>query len=144
MSVNLSPPQSFYDAVWTQGIEPEILSFLTRLNWFYIIMFINILYGLKHTGLFYWYTKFLNHSKLRFSKTWITAIIVAIVFISFRAADSTLDVTVDYVSRLSISVVVSVIFSRVLVDIPGFAIKRLTNFLDTEDRKNEDKEEKKG
>jgi len=139
MSVNLAPPQSFFDAVWTRGIEPEAIAFLDGLNWFYIIMFINILYGLKHTGLFTWYTNILKWSKFKFCKVWVSAIITALAFISFRWADPTLSVTVEYISSLCRSMVVSVIFSGVLVDIPGFAIKRLMNFLDTE----RDKEDKK-
>jgi hypothetical protein len=58
MSTTVQPPQSFVDAIWNNGIAPELISFMTSLNWFYIIMFINILYGLKYTGQFNWYDKF--------------------------------------------------------------------------------------
>lgn len=139
MSVDLKPPQSFFDAIWTKGISPEIINFLNGLNWFYILMFINILYGLKHTGLFTWYTNLLKKGPFKFSKIWFSAIVTAIVFICFRWADPVLYLTIDYISSLCRSVFVVVIFSGVLVDIPGFAIKRLTDFLDTE----KDKEEKK-
>ena len=143
MSVNLAPPQSFYDAIWTNGISPEIISFLNDLNWFYILMFINILYGLKHTGLFNWYSKILRKSKLKFCKIWVSAIITALVFLCFRWADPTTEVTVGYISSLFRSVFVVVIFSGILVDIPGFAIKRLMDFLDTENVKEEDEKEDK-
>ncbi len=60
MSTTLQPPQSFIDSIWTNGIEPELIAFVDSLNWFYIIMFINILYGLKYTGQFNWYEKLLS------------------------------------------------------------------------------------
>ncbi|HUS50342.1 MAG TPA: hypothetical protein VMZ91_09265 [Candidatus Paceibacterota bacterium] len=141
MNTDLLPPKSFYDSIWTNGIAPEIINFLDGLNWFYILMFINILYGLKHTGLFNWYSTLLIKSKLKFSKIWISAIITAFIFVMFRWADPTLQVTVEYISSLFRSVFVVVIFSGVLVDIPGFAIKKLMNFLDTKDTNQEKKED---
>lgn len=143
MSVNLAPPQSFYDAIWTNGISPEIISFLNGLNWFYILMFINILYGLKHTGLFNWYSKILKRSKLKFCKIWVSAIVTALVFLGFRWADPVTHVTVEYISSLFRSVFVVVIFSGVLVDIPGFAIKRLMDFLNTEKNEDDNKDDNK-
>lgn len=45
--------KSIYDALWAQGVQPEIVSFLSSLNWTFIIMFITILYGIKRfAGLF--------------------------------------------------------------------------------------------
>jgi len=50
---------------------------------------------------------------------------------------------VGYISSLFRSVFVVVIFSGILVDIPGFAIKRLMDFLDTESVKEEEEKEDK-
>ena len=140
MDVNLGPPQSFSDAIWTNGLEPELIGFIHSLNWFYIIMFMNIIYGLKHTTHFNWYENAINHEKISKYKTWISAVIIAIVFVFFRIIDPTLSVEVSYISSLCRSIFIAVIFSEVFVDIPGFAIKRLKDFLEP---KSEEKKEKK-
>lgn len=136
MNENLIPSQSFYDAIWAEGIQPELIGFFNSLNWFYIIMFINILYGLKHTIHFSWYEKVIGNTKFSKYQTWLSATILAFSFIFFRWIDPVLNINVDYISSLLRSVFVAVIFSDVFVDIPGFAIKRLKDFLEP---KGEDK-----
>jgi uncharacterized membrane protein YcgQ (UPF0703/DUF1980 family) len=126
------------DAIWNNGIAPELISFMTSLNWFYIIMFINILYGLKYTGQFNWYDKILLESKLKIYKIWITAFILAVVHILFRWADPTLNVTVSYISMLSRSLFVAVIFSNIFVDIPALLIIKLRQFLEPKEKTEED------
>jgi hypothetical protein len=134
MSTTIAPPQSFIDAFWTKGIEPELMGFLGSLNWFYIIMFINILYGLKYTGQFSWYDKILLNSNLRHYKIWITAIILAIIHIGFRLADPALNISVPYISSLSRSLFVAVIFSGILVDIPALLVIKLRGFLEQKEK----------
>lgn len=144
-TTTLTPPQSFVDAVWNNGIQPELMDFLNSLNWFYIIMFINILYGLKYTGHFNWYDSILKNSKIHIYKIWITAIILAFIHIGFRWADPALNVSVPYISSLSRSLFVAVIFSSILVDIPALIIIKLRNFLEPKEElkeKPKDKEEK--
>jgi hypothetical protein len=133
----IAPPQSFIDAFWTKGIEPELIAFMHSLNWFYIIMFINVLYGLKYTGQFNWYDKILVNSKLKIYKIWISALILAIIHIGFRWADPTLVVDVSYISTLSRSVFVAVIFSGVFVDIPALLIAKLQSFLEPKEKSEE-------
>jgi hypothetical protein len=139
MNTTINPPQSFVDAIWVNGISPELIAFISGLNWFYIIMFINILYGLKYTGQFNWYDKLLLEGKLRTYKIWITALILSIVHIVFRWADPSLDVTVSYISALSRSLFVAVIFSGIFVDIPALLIIKLRNFLEPKENSEEKK-----
>lgn len=141
MSTSLQPPQSFVDAIWTNGIEPEMIEFIDNLNWFYIIMFINILYGLKYTGQFNWYDKLLTESKLKPYKIWIMAFVLSFIHIGFRWADPTLDISVSYISSLTRSLIVAVIFSGVFVDIPALLIEKFKDFL--EPKNKVDDEEKK-
>lgn len=133
-AITILPPQSFIDAFWRTGIEPELMSFMQSLNWFYIIMFINILYGLKYTGQFTWYDTILKNSKLNAYKIWITALILGVSYIGFRLADPTLGISVSYISSLLRSILVAVIFSGIFVDIPALLIKKLRNFLEPKEK----------
>jgi len=142
MSKSINPPQSFIDAFWNNGIAPELIAFLHSLNWFYIIMFINILYGLKYTGQFTWYDKILINSKLGKYKIWITAFVLAITYIGFRWADPLLNINVEYISSLCRSICVSVIFSGIFVDIPALMIVKLRTFLEPENKTLDSKDEK--
>lgn len=100
-------------------------------------MFINILYGLKYTGQFNWYEKLLSESKLKSYKIWISAILLAIIHIVFRWADPTLEVSVSYISRLSRSLFVAVIFSGIFVDIPALLIDKFRKFLEPKENQEE-------
>ena len=133
MNTNPTPPQKFFDEIWTNGLEPEIIDFLHSLNWFYIIMFINILYGLKYTGQFNWYERMFKESKLKPYKIWITALVLALVHTGFVMAEPTLEVSVKFFSSLLRSIMVAVIFSGIFVDIPALLIKRFREFLEPKD-----------
>jgi len=138
MELKILPPQSFYDSMWTNGLQPELIGFCQGLNWFFIIMFINILYGLKHTNQFKWYDNFIRESKLYNYRIWIVAVITALCFIGFRWADPAEKVDIAYIGSLVRSVFIAVIFSGIFVDIPGFAIKRLYDFLEPKDSKKKE------
>lgn len=142
MILQINPPKSFIDAFWNNGIAPELITFLHSLNWFYIIMFINILYGLKYTGQFTWYDKILSNSKLGKYKIWITAFVLAFTYICFRWADPTLNINVEYISSLCRSICVSVIFSGIFVDIPALIIIKIRNFLESDIKTIDSKSEK--
>lgn len=141
MNETITPPQSFIDAFWNDGIQPELISFIHSLNWFYIIMFINILYGLKYTGQFHWYDNILKNSKLKSYKIWITAIILAVIYIGFRVADPILEMDIHYISSMCRSISVAVIFSGIFVDIPALLVIKLRKFLEPKE-KSENLDEK--
>lgn len=65
--------------LWEKGVQPEIIGFLEGLNWTFIIMFITILYGIKHTYHFNWFGDLLEKIKASTYKVWIAALLTGIV-----------------------------------------------------------------
>ncbi len=122
--------KSIYEALWSQGVQPEIVSFLSSLNWTFIIMFITILYGIKHTNHFYWYESFLEKIRATKYRVWVSALLTSLVFCFFRWKEAPDSFHSEYVSALLRSIFFSVVFSNIFVDIPVFLIKKLGNVID--------------
>jgi len=123
-------PKSIYGALWEKGIQPEVVEFLEGLNWTFILMFIVILYGLKHTNHFNWFEKILEKIKINSYKIWIAAFITGLVFCLFKWQETPLEFGWNYVSSLLRSIFFGVVFSNIFVDIPVFIIKKLGSIID--------------
>lgn len=120
--------KSIYGTLWENGIQPEIIDFLEGLNWNFILMFIVILYGLKHTNHFAGFDRLLDKMNIQKYKVWISAFIIGIVFCFFKWKENL--ISWHYVSMLLRSVFVGVAFSNIFVDIPVFIIKKLGSIID--------------
>jgi hypothetical protein len=125
--------KSLYEVFWVNGLEPELIYFLDGLNWFYVIMFTIILYGFKHTDLLDWFEGFWG--KFKKYTFWFAAIVTAIVFIFFRWMEGEV-VNAAYISGMLRSIVFTVVFSGIFVDIPVYIIKGLGKFIDSKNDKN--------
>jgi len=121
-------PKSIYGALWEQGIQPEVIDFLENLNWNFILMFIIILYGIKHTNHFSGFDRLLEKINLQKYKVWMAALITGIVFCFFKWQENL--ISWNYVSMLLRSVFVGVAFSNIFVDIPVFIIQKLGSIID--------------
>ncbi len=124
---------TLYESFWKNGLEPELITFFNGLNWLYIIMFIIVLYGLKHTKELNWYDKICAKIKVEKYKTWIASILMAAIFAIFRWQEATLDFDAAYVSSMLRSILFAVVFSGIFVDIPVVVIKRLGKIIDVKE-----------
>lgn len=120
--------KSLYEVFWEKGLEPEIIYFLDGLNWFYVIMLTIILYGFKHTDLLVWFEGLWG--KWKKYNFWFAAIITAIIFIIFRWLEGGV-INATYISGMLRSIVFTVVFSGIFVDIPVYIIKGFGKFIDS-------------
>jgi hypothetical protein len=135
-------PTSLYESVWKLGLEPELIDYTNGLNWTYILTLIIIFYGVKHTDKLDWWGGFLIRvdnklKKFKVSKynMWFSSIVIFILFIIFRELEQH-DVNASYISMNLRSMVFSVIFSNIFVDIPVYVIKGFSKFIDTKSEKS--------
>ena len=127
---------TLYESFWANGLEPELISFFDGLNWLYIIMFIVVLYGLKHTNELEWYNNLCEKIKADKYKTWIAAILMSGIFCFFRWKDPEAIFNVPYITSMLRSILFAVVFSGIFVDIPVVIIKRLGKVIDVKNDKD--------
>ena len=109
--------------IW-EGIGPEIKYFFVDLNWTFVLMFTIILYGVSYKSEFDWFNDIMAKIKLTKFKTWVTGIIIGLVFSLFRSlGDNPFDS--EYIAQLLRSWLCVVVFSSVLID----GIVRLLKFV---------------
>jgi hypothetical protein len=119
---------TLYEVLWSKGLEPTLIEFFMDLNWYYMIMLTVIMYGFKHTNLLDWFTDFCGkYSKYRY---WFVSILVAIVFIIFRSLEGNV-INASYISGVLRSIIFTVVFSNIFIDIPVHLIKGFGMFIDT-------------
>ena len=126
---------TLYESFWVNGLEPELTLFFNGLNWFYIIMFIVVLHGLKHTNELSWYDKFCKLIKADDFSKWIAAILIAGIFCFFRWQEGGIIDAANFSSMLR-SIFFAVIFSGIFVDIPVAVIKKLGKVIDIKGEKD--------
>jgi len=123
--------KSIYGTLWEHGIQPELIDFLEGLNWSFILMFIVILYGIKHTNHFCEFDRLLEKLNIQKYKVWIAAFITGILFCFFKWQENL--ISWNYASTLLRSIFVGVAFSNIFVDIPVFIIQKLGSIIDKKD-----------
>lgn len=139
-------PTSLYESVWEQGLEPELIYYTNNLNWTYILTLIIIFYGVKHTDKLDWWNDFLKWLELKYGKikrlkivkynVWFSSIFIFILFIIFRELEQH-NVDAAYISMNLRSMVFSVVFSNIFVDMPVYVIKGFSKFIDAKNEKND-------
>jgi hypothetical protein len=104
--------------IWNDQIYPEILLYLEDLNWTFIITFIIVLYGIKHTTHYEWFNHYgnINHKVKRF-KTWIVGIVIGCYFMFFRWLGPD-GFHSEYVAQYLRSLIIAITFSGLLIDWP--------------------------
>lgn len=132
---------SILEALWNKGVQPEIISFLSGLEWTFIIMFTTILYGLTHTNKFVWLDNLLHKFNIHHLKIWISAFVSGLFFCFFKWEENLL--SVEYISSLLRSIFFVVVFSNIFVDIPVFLIKKAGSILDKKETQSPATKKKK-
>ena len=102
------------DQIWEQ-IVPALTFFFVDLNWNFNIMLIVVLYGLKFTTHLDWF-KGLFPKKAKKYTGWAVALITLLLYSLFTILDK--EFSSEYLATLLRSMVVTMVFSNVLVDIP--------------------------
>lgn len=104
--------------IFNEQIQPELIYFLSDLNWTFMIVYIIVLYGIKHTDHYEWYIDlFENKKKLGKFKSWLAGLMIGLVFCVFRLLGPK-EFDSEYVAQFLRSLVLGITFSSLLVDWP--------------------------
>lgn len=104
--------------IWNDQIYPEILFYLEDLNWTFIITFIIVLYGIKHTVHYEWFNHYVNlNPHIKRFKSWLIGLILGITFMIFRYLGPE-DFHSEYVAQYMRSLIIAITFSGLLIDWP--------------------------
>ena len=104
--------------IFDKQIQPELLFFLSDLNWTFIIIYLIVLYGIKHTDHYEWYIDlFEKRKRLGKFKSWLAGIVIGVLFFIFRILGPN-EFDSEYVSQFLRSLVLGITFSSLLVDWP--------------------------
>ena len=120
--------KDLYSVFWERGLEPSLIEFFDGLNWFYIIMLTVVLYGFKHTNLMDWFEDIVG--KYKKYTYWFASLITATLFVIFRGLEGNV-IDAAYISGMLRSIVFTVVFSNIFVDIPVYVIKAFGKFVDS-------------
>jgi hypothetical protein len=101
-----------------EDIQVEVESFFNGLNWTFIMIFVFVLYGIKHKEEFEWYNKILDKSNFKSFKVWIAGFIIALFFCLFKNLEEqlTLSDASAYISTLLRSWIVVIVFNSIFSD----------------------------
>ncbi len=122
------------DTIW-KGIAPELQAFFGGLNWTYIIMYTIILYGVTYKSEFDWFNDIIKKYKANKFTTWITGILVGVVFSIFKWLEKDPGISWGYIAILLRSWFLVVVFASVFID----GIVKLLKFIG---KRIDDKEKK--
>jgi magnesium-transporting ATPase (P-type) len=94
-------------------MQQELELFFDDLNWTYIMMYLIVMYGIKHKQEFLWYNYLFEKagSIMASLKTWIAGIIIGIAFCFFTEAFSS-----QWLSQLLRSWLVVIVFNSMLTN----------------------------
>lgn len=95
-----------------KDIQSEVEFFFDDLNWTYILIYVFVLYGIKHKEEFKWYNELLDsNTRLSQFKVWIAGIVIILFFCIFKGLDT--GVTSEYVSQLLRSWILVIVFNSI-------------------------------
>jgi len=93
-------------------IQSEVEFFFDDLNWTYILIFVFVLYGIKHKEEFIWYNRIFDKSeKLAPFKSWVAGVIILLLFCLFRGLEVGIDPA--YVSQILRSWIIVIVFNSI-------------------------------
>ena len=96
-----------------EDLASHIELFFQDLNWTYIIMFLVVLYGMKHKIEFQWFVRLVDRNWWSGVSTWVAGLIVAVLFAIFRALGADIFDS-EYVAQLLRSYVVVIVFNSLV------------------------------
>ena len=92
--------------------QEEFELFFEDLNWTYILMYVFVLYGIKHKEEFDWYNNLFDRNySIKSFKVWVAGIIIMLLFCLFRGLE--VGLTASYVSQILRSWVIVIIFNSI-------------------------------
>lgn len=95
-----------------KDIQGEVEFFFDDLNWTYILIYVFILYGIKHKEEFQWFNDIFDKTKrLKSFKVWIAGLIVIVLFVLFKGLESGLEVS--YISQILRSWIIVIVFNSI-------------------------------
>lgn len=104
--------------IWENQIYPELLYYLDDLNWTFIITFMIIMYGLKHTEYYKGFNEIIERYQIinKF-KYWVIGLIIGFIFFIFRILGPD-EFHSEYIAQYLRSLILSITFSGLLIDWP--------------------------
>ncbi len=95
-----------------KDIQGEVEFFFDDLNWTYILIYVFVLYGIKHKEEFQWFNDLFDKNKyIKSFKVWIAGLIIILIFTIFKGLESGLEVS--YISQILRSWIVVIVFNSV-------------------------------
>jgi len=96
-----------------KDIQKDVEFFFADLNWTYILIYVFVLYGIKHKEEFEWYNNLFDRNKqLKSFKVWVAGIAILGLFCTFRALGVEL-FNSEYVSQLMRSWIMVIVFNSI-------------------------------
>lgn len=128
--------QTTFNEILENQITPEAIYFLSDLNWTFIIVYLIVLYGMKHTEYYDWFNDWVeSKNKIRKFKVWLAGLIIGVFFIIFRWLGPD-PITSEYVSQFLRSMILALTFSSLIIDWPIKLIE--SRILPTNKKDNEE------
>jgi len=129
--------QGLYEVIWQNGLQPELVSFCTGLNWLYIIILSTAFYGMTHTNTLDWFQELSPKTWWKRNTMWFAGLIAMAFFIVFHLLEFGSENFSTYLSGNLRSMFFTVVFSSIFIDIPVYIIKGLSKFIETKTDKKE-------
>lgn len=96
-----------------KDIQKDVEFFFADLNWTYILIYVFVLYGIKHKEEFDWYNNLFDRNKnMKSFKVWAAGITIIGIFCCFRIAGVEV-FNSEYVSQLMRSWIVVIVFNSI-------------------------------
>lgn len=92
-------------------LQQELELLFDDLNWTFILIYVFVLYGVKHKSEFKWYLDLLERMKIQSFKVWIAGIIVGGLFVLFEGLEDNLEAA--YISQILRSYIIVIVFNSI-------------------------------
>jgi len=121
--------------IWYNQIYPEMIYYLTDLNWTFIISLIIVLYGVEHTKYYEGFKYYLDKIEvIKKFRPWFIGLIMGLIFFTFRGLGVE-TINSEYVAQYLRSLILVITFSELVINGPINLIKG-KKFLGSEEPKS--------
>jgi len=92
-------------------LQTEVELLFDDLNWTFILIYVFVLYGIRHKEEFKWFNDIMKNEYLKSFKVWIAGIMVILFFCLFKYLETGIDAA--YVSRILRSWILVIVFNSI-------------------------------
>lgn len=92
-------------------LQKELELLFDDLNWTFILIYVFVLYGIKHKEEFKWYLDLIKKINAESFKVWIAGGIVGLLFILFHWLEEGMEAA--YISQLLRSYIIVIVFNSI-------------------------------